>query len=149
MNSDIIPSNKYNFLTENMDISISEDKIKYANNLLLRKDSIITINKFLNNLEKSINIECSIFESSIIYCYNKNFNIEFVKPIYIDKLNNILLNINNFSYLNNTTLLDDINSNKIDCSVIAFLLPHQIHPKKWADIIKKNENNINKEYDKN
>ena len=144
--NNITPCDIYKFITP--DMCITQEKLVYINKILYRQESIININKFLNNLEKSIKIECSILESSIIYNHNKNFNIEFIKPIYIDKLNNILLNIDKLSYLNNTTLLDEINNNLIDCSFIAFLLPHQIHPKKWDFLIKKrekNENNINKD----
>ena len=147
MNSkvNIKPNDKYNFLTANNVINISEDIIKYAEKLLPRNDTIITINNFLDNIKKSTEIESSIFEYSLIYCYNKNFTKEYIKPIYNDKLNNILLNIDKKSYINNNTLLKDIINNKIECLDIAFLPPHQIHPEKWISVITKNEKNKNNE----
>jgi hypothetical protein len=143
MNSkiNIKPNDKYNFLTSQNVINISDDVIKYAENILPRNDTIIRLNNYINDLKKSTDIESSIFEYSFIYCYNKNFTKDYIKPIYIDKLNNLLLNIDTTSYLDNQTLLDDIVNNKIDCLYIAFLSPHQIHPEKWIDIIKKNDKN--------
>ena len=147
MNSklNIKPNDKYNFLTSNNVINISEDVIIYAEKLLPRDDTIVLINNFLDNIKKSIDIESSIFEYSLIYCYNKNFTKEYIKPIYNDKLNNILLNIDKKSYINNNTLLKQIINNEIECLNIAFLPPHQIHPDKWLLVIAKNEKNeINK-----
>ena len=135
------PSDKYIFLSSENLTNISQDFIQYSISVLPRSESIIEINNYIKNVKKSIEVECSIFEYSIIYCYNKNFTKEYIKPIYIDKLNNILLNLDNNSYLNNNTLLVEIIANKIDCKSIAFLQPHQIHPEQWIDIIKKNEKN--------
>jgi hypothetical protein len=147
MNSktNIKPNDKYNFLISQNFINISENIIKYAENILPRNECIITIDKFVKNINKSTEIESSIFEYALIYCYNKNFSKDYIKPIYNDKFINILLNIDKNTYLKNTTLINDISDNKIDCLYIAFLPPHQIHPEKWIDIIKKNEKNeINK-----
>ena len=139
--NNMIPSEKYLFLTSENLTTISEDLIQYSISILSREETIIKINKYLKNVKKSIEIECSIFEHSIIYCYNKNFTKDYISPIYIDKLNNILLNLDKNSYLNNNTLKDDILNNKIECTSIAFLPPHQIHPEQWVEIIKKNEKN--------
>jgi hypothetical protein len=137
----MVPSVKYLFLISENLTNISEDLMKYSIFILPREETIIEINKYIKNVKKSIEIECSIFEYSIIYCYNKNFTKEYTSPIYIDKLNSILLNLDKNSYLHNNTLLDEIINNNIDCSSIAFLQPHQIHPEQWTDIIKKNERN--------
>ena len=139
--SNMKPSEKYIFLISENLTSISDDLIKYSITSIPRDETLIKINNYVKNVKKTIEIECSIFEYSIIYCYNKNFTKEYVKPIYNDKLHSILLNIDKNSYLNNNTLLDEIINNKVDCSSIAFLQPHQIHPEQWSDIIKKNEKN--------
>ena len=143
MNSkiNIKPNDKYNFLTSQNVINISEEVIKFSENVLPRNDTIVKLNFYIKDIKKCTDIESSIFEYSLIYCFNKNFTKEYIKPIYTDKFNSLLLNIDENTYLNNKTLLEEINNNNINCLYIAFLPPHQIHPEKWIEIIKKNDKN--------
>lgn len=129
---------KYDFITENK-VDIKDAFIQYAEQVINRAENQLLINKFVNDIEKSIKIELSIFEYSLLYCINNNIEQTFLKSIYDDKILNILVNLDPKSKLKNKTLLSNILNNNIDPSHVGFLSPNQIDPDKWVDIIKKKE----------
>jgi DNA-directed RNA polymerase subunit M/transcription elongation factor TFIIS len=129
---------KYDFITENK-VDIKDAFIQYAEQVINRAESQLLINKFINDIEKSIKIELSIFEYSLLYCINNNIEQTFLKSIYDDKILNILENLDPKSKLKNKTLLSNILYGHIDSSHVGFLSPNQIDPEKWVDIIKKKE----------
>jgi DNA-directed RNA polymerase subunit M/transcription elongation factor TFIIS len=129
---------KYDFITENK-VDIKDAFIQYAEQVINRAENQLFINKFVNDIEKSIKIELSIFEYSLLYCINNNIEQTFLKSIYDDKILNILVNLDPKSKLKNKTLLSNILYGNIDPSHVGFLSPNQIDPDKWVDIIKKKE----------
>lgn len=129
---------KYDFITENK-VDIKDAFIQYAEQVINRAENQLLINKFINDIEKSIKIELSIFEYSLLYCINNNIEQTFLKSIYDDKILNILENLDPKSKLKNKTLLSNILYDHIDSSHVGFLSPNQIDPEKWVDIIKKKE----------
>jgi DNA-directed RNA polymerase subunit M/transcription elongation factor TFIIS len=129
---------KYDFITENK-VDIKDAFIQYAEQVVNRAENQLLINKFINDIEKSIKIELSIFEYSLLYCINNNIEQTFLKSIYDDKILNILENLDPKSKLKNKTLLSNILYDHIDSSHVGFLSPNQIDPEKWVDIIKKKE----------
>ena len=129
---------KYDFITENK-VDIKDAFIQYAEQVINRAENQLLINKFVNDIEKSIKIELSIFEYSLLYCINNNIEQTFLKSIYDDKILNILVNLDPKSKLKNKTLLSNILYDHIDSSHVGFLSPNQIDPEKWVDIIKKKE----------
>lgn len=130
---------KYNFIIPNS-IDLKDSFIKYAESCLDRSKSQTILSQILIDIEKAVEIELSIFEYALNYCSNNKFDQNFVKPIYNDKLNEILVNLDPTKKgIENKTFLKSILENKIEPRTVAFLSPSQIHPEKWNYIIKKKE----------
>lgn len=129
---------KYNFITENS-IDIKDSYIHYAETILERAKNQVKLNNIINDIEISLKIELSIFEFALIYCLNNSLGENFLKSVYDDKLNNIISNITDTKNINNKTLKQDLSTNKINPSYVAFMSPAQLHPQKWLYWVKKKE----------
>ena len=130
---------KYNFIIPNS-IDLKHQFIQYAETSFNRAKSQTILSNILMDIDIAIKMELSIFEYALIYCSNNKYEYNYVKPIYQDKLNEILSNLDeNKKGIKNKTFKTNILSGKIDPSSIAFLSPSQICPDKWAYIIKKRE----------
>lgn len=129
---------KYNFITENS-VDIKEEYIQYAESIVNRAKNQLDINNSIQNIDISLKIELSIFEYALIYCLNNGFDIKFFKPVYDDKIYNILANLNPSHQINNNTLKNNILNETINPAFITFLSPSQIHPLKWQYWVKKKE----------
>ena len=126
----------YDFVTKKA-IDLKNEWIKYADNEIERSKAKFLINKEIKDIHKSISIEFSIFEFSLIYCKDNNYNITFIPDVYYDKLNFIVSNLRDDNKINNKSLIKSIQSNNINLRYVAFLSPHQIHPDKWHKYIDK------------
>jgi len=129
---------KYSFITENS-VDIKESFIQYAEQILDRSKNQIEINKIIDNIDIAIKIELSIFEYSLIYCLNKGYDQNYLKPIYDDKVYNILANLDEKHTINNKTFKKEILNGKINPNYVAFMSPSQLHPLKWQYWVKKKE----------
>jgi DNA-directed RNA polymerase subunit M/transcription elongation factor TFIIS len=129
---------KYDFITENS-VDIKDSYIHYAESILERANNQIKLNNIINDIEISLKIELSIFEFALIYCLNNSLGENFLKSVYDDKLNNIISNITDTKNINNKTLKQDLLTNKINPSYVAFMSPAQLHPQKWIYWVKKKE----------
>ncbi len=129
----------YDFIIPNS-VDIKDHFIQYAETCLDRAKSQTTLSDILLNIDMALKIELSIFEYALNYCINNKYDLNYVKPIYQDKLNEILVNLDeNKKGIENKTFKKNILSGKIEPNSVAFLSPAQIHPEKWAYIIKKKE----------
>jgi len=129
----------YDFVIPNS-VDIKDHFIQYAEICLPRAKSQTVLSDILLNIDIAIKIELSIFEYALNYCINNKYDSNYVKPIYLDKLNEILVNLDeNKKGIENKTFKKNILSGKIEPCNVAFLSPSQIHPEKWAYIIKKKE----------
>jgi DNA-directed RNA polymerase subunit M/transcription elongation factor TFIIS len=137
----------YNFITENS-IDIKDNWIRFSEKHIDRYNNQIIISNLLNDIDIAINIETSILEYSLIYCQNNKFDMNYVIPIYNDKFNFIISNIQKTKGISNNYFKNKLLKNDINPSYVAFLSPSQIFPNKWQHLInKKNyieqrENNI-------
>lgn len=130
---------KYNFVIPNS-VDLRDTFIKYAENCLDRAKTQLILSDLLIDIDIAIKIESSIFEYSLNFCCNKKYEQNYIKPIYEDKLNEILCNLDeNKKGIENKTFKKDILSGKINPSNVSFLSPSQIHPEKWTHLIKKRE----------
>jgi DNA-directed RNA polymerase subunit M/transcription elongation factor TFIIS len=129
---------KYDFITVNS-VDIKDTYIQYAEEILDRPTNQMAINKVIQNIDLALKIEMSVFEYSLIYCLNNHYDQKFLKPIYDDKIQNILLNLNPNNHIKNTAFLKNLLNNKINPSEVAFMSPSQMHPEKWQYWIKKKE----------
>ena len=139
---------KYNFVTENS-IDLKDSWIQCGEITIDRQNKQIILSNLLNDIDIAIKIEISIFEYSLIYCLNNKYNKNYIKPVYEEKFNFIITNLDeNNLKINNQTFKKDILLKKINPAYVAFLSPQQVHPQRWANLINKRkyieqrENNI-------
>lgn len=131
-------NSKYDFITINS-IDIKDSYIQYAEKILERAIKQIEINKVIDNIDLALKIEMSVFEYALVYCLNNGYNTNFLKPIYDDKIYNILINLNPDNHIQNKTFKKNLLAGKIDPKDVAFMAPAQLHPAKWNYWIKKKE----------
>ena len=130
---------EYNFVIPNS-VDLKHKFIQYAETCIDRNKNQTILSNILMNIDIAIKIELSIFEYALLYCTNNKFESYYVKPIYQDKLNEILSNLDeNKKGIENKTFKSNILLGKIDPCNVAFLSPAQIHPAKWDYILKKKE----------
>jgi len=106
-----------------------------------RQNNLDQINKYVKNLEKSKEIEQSILN----YCIDDSNENTYLydweegpfKYLYQCKSNDILININPDSRIQNKNLLSKISNNNINLNKIAYMNPEQIFPEHWQSIINK------------
>jgi DNA-directed RNA polymerase subunit M/transcription elongation factor TFIIS len=135
---------EYNFMTESSK-SIDNSLIYFAEKVIDRGIYIMKLNKLLDNLKIAVQLELSIFEYALVHITVNNLEIMFVSAIYTDKFNEILMNLDETSYLGNHSLKENILNGSLGPLIIAFLSPEQLHPAKWVEIIKKQQYRIDKE----
>lgn len=138
-NVDPFSHTEYNFVIPNS-IDLRNNYIQFAEKCLDRAKTQTILSNILMDFDIALKIELSIFEYALIYCSNNKYEQNYIKPIYQDKVNEILSNLDeNKKGIKNKTFKTDILSGKIEPCNIAFLSPAQIHPEKWTYIIKKKE----------
>lgn len=139
-------NSNYDFVIENS-VDLKDSLIQFAENNLNRSETQILLSNKLLDIDLAIQIESSIFEYTLNYCikYDKNH----IKPVYNDKLNFILLNLDEHNErINNKMFKKKVLTGQISSKYIAFMSPAQIHPEKWNHLInkkayiEKRENNI-------
>ncbi len=123
----------YLFATKNSK-DISSSDIISANSMVSRVDSIFAINEVLDDIVIARDIEKSIFEFSFVHIILNNLCMSLYAPIYYNKLDDIILNIDTNSYLNNTGLKTSILNGNIVPKLLAFLSPMQINPSSYDKI---------------
>ena len=128
---------KYNFIIPNS-VDLRDNFIQFGEISIDRAKSQTILSDLIMDINIAIKMELSIFEYALIYCANKKYEPNYIKPIYLDKLNEIVSNLDeNKDGIKNKTFKSNILSGKINPANVAFLSPSQIHPEKWSDIIKK------------
>jgi DNA-directed RNA polymerase subunit M/transcription elongation factor TFIIS len=122
----------YNFVTENAR-HLSDEIIEYGETNLNRTSNITEIYQKINDINKAIIIETSAFEFALVNCVSKDLSVEYIIPIYNDKIKNIILAIDK-----SVIFLNNIKKNKI-LSQIAFSPNYDFFSEKWEKTIKKKE----------
>lgn len=131
---DILQKNVLNSLRKIYNLGdikdISYDFIKQISLKMDRNSAVLQINKYLNNMILSSELEKGIFES-VIRQYLKIQHHNLV-PAYLMKLHTICENLDtNNTSIDNQTLKYAILTGKIKAKIVPFLSPQQLHPKKW------------------
>lgn len=130
---------KYDFVIPNS-VDLRDNFIQYAESCVDRASTQVKLSDLLLNIDIAIKIETSIFEYALIYCTNNKYEANYVKPIYEDKLREIISNLDeNKKGIENKTFKKNILSGKINPTNVAFLSPVQIHPQKWMHLTRKKE----------
>jgi DNA-directed RNA polymerase subunit M/transcription elongation factor TFIIS len=126
------------FIMENS-LHLSIDFIKQAETQINRKENVQTIDKIINCINISEDIEKGIFEFSLNYVKTHGYPDHFFQLTYNNKLHDLLVNLDiNNKKIENKTLLPNILSAKLSGQIIAFLNMYQLHPIRWKSIIDKN-----------
>lgn len=108
------------------------------------------LKKILNRKIKPkeiLNIEISIYNSTITYCKNNyipcNWESELFNNIYKQKAISIYANLKQHS----KHLIQDIKTNEIDASNIAYLKPQKLNPEQWKTLLEKYQDKIKSAYE--
>ena len=105
----------------------------------IRKKNIEILNKIINNMNKTIIIEESIFkftcEKSDLRKVIKKWENSIFKKIYINKSRSLYMNINKDSYIKNNYLIKKIFNNKFDIKNIAFMSYQELYPEHWKKLL--------------
>jgi transcription elongation factor S-II len=100
-----------------------------------REKCINKFNNLLNDLEKSKNIEESIYNYALTQSELKgiepNIDDKIFKRIYVNKIISLYNNIDKDSYVKNQNFLNRIYESNFDIKNIAFLTPQEIHKDHW------------------
>jgi DNA-directed RNA polymerase subunit M/transcription elongation factor TFIIS len=113
--------------------------IQLCESQINRKQTVETIDKLINCINISDDIEKGIFEFSLNYVKAQSLPNHFFQLTYNDKLNDLLLNLDvNNKRIENKTLQPDLLNGKFSGQIIAFLNMYQLHPMRWKSIIDKN-----------
>ena len=127
----------YKFKTKSGE-SISYKLLMKAEKVINRMEGRNQINKFVNNLLISTEIEKGLFEFSLITVTFNNLQMSFVENIYNDKLYDLCCNLDvNNEQVQNETLLPNILNETFNPYFVPFLQKEIIHPKRWYDQIEK------------
>jgi len=120
----------HNFITESKKY-IPEELILAGNDKIDHCTNILKLNNLIFDFDASTEIENGIFEFALIHVAFNNFHHKLLLSIYNDKFNEIILNLDENSRLNNKTLKRSLKNKLFKPQLIAFLSPQQLHPKKW------------------
>ena len=104
-----------------------------------RTKTVEKINSYVNNIQKSRNIEKGIYNALIEYCIENNIPRQWKNTIFINlyfsKIRSICVNLNKDSYIKNNYLIEQINNNKIDAENISKLSVYDVYPDNWRVMI--------------
>ena len=128
---------EYNCVTD-VGKSLSVKYIADSTTFIEREKTINTLDKYLNNMKISRDIESGIFEYAITYVHVNNLDQHLVYAVYSDKLMDIINNIDNNNPIKNNYLKKNILTNKLNPIQIAFMKPHELFPDNWEFFIRKN-----------
>jgi|SaaInlStandDraft_4_1057021.scaffolds.fasta_scaffold01619_3 DNA-directed RNA polymerase subunit M/transcription elongation factor TFIIS len=126
------------FVTENSD-DIKDKRILYALAEIDRDETKKMFLKYIKKKKIVDKIELGILEFTLVYAKINQLIDTLIPAVYLDKVNDILTNLDPKSSINNKTLCDLILEEKIIPNYVAFYSPAELHPENWKELIKKNE----------
>ena len=131
--SDHIDAKCLTNISKEIDVKLFDD----LNDTINRSETIEKLVNVVYNVEIASRIEAGLYEYSLVYVFSNDVSEKYLKPIYYDKLNELLDNLDTNGRLKNKYLLNAIVNDEIDAQSIAFLSPHELHPKNWEKEITK------------
>lgn len=106
-----------------------------------RNEIVIKLNKQLDNIVISRNIEKNVYNYTIDLAKKKGikrlWSNEIFRELYLSKIRSIYSNIDENSYVNNKNFKQNILDNKIDIDNISTLSMYDIFPENWSYLIEK------------
>lgn len=137
MEEDLCISNIFNFVTEHSK-DISNELLKYGLNNINRVNYILKLINIIDGILAN-KIENGIFEFALVYVTLHNYEKELLQSIYIDKFNEIYMNLDINSRFKNETLREGLLTGLIKPEILAFMSPQQINPANWIELLNKNQ----------
>ena len=122
-----------NFITEQSN-DIPFSLVCYLQKNVNRCQSIFDLDNIINDIKLSSEIEAGIFEYSLLYAKNQNYQNKLIPSIYNYTTDNIIKNITM-----NKELIHDMKNGMINPRMLTFLSPQQLNPKKWKDLLAKKQ----------
>ncbi len=132
----VSPFLKLDFVTKTAEIIDSSFLIELNKNIN-RLDSANKLIPFVKDINIAFKIEAGVYEFSLVYVFVKNMSKSMLVPIYNDKFNELLENLNIKSRLKNEFIIKAIIDGTICPQNLAFMSPQELHPKNWDKEIKK------------
>ena len=104
-----------------------------------RSNCVYKLNKIIDDISISRNIEKSIYNFTINFAIDNNINREWNNQIfynlYFSKIRSIYLNLNEDSYIKNNYLFNKIKNNEIKAEDISKLSVYDIFPDNWKEML--------------
>ena len=103
-----------------------------------RNDAINQLNKYLDDMYLSLQMEKGLFEFSLTHVTSNKLPNHLVTNIYQHQLTTLCRNLDpNDKGVENKSLIIMIKENGMDPFFVPFLKPEQMHPDRWMQIINK------------
>jgi len=129
----------FGFFTE-QSADIPTKLIHYGLKHLIRSDKVLKIGAIITDYTIASEIESGIFEFSLIYVVNNNYDKTLIIPVYEKKCDDVIL-----SFEQNSELLGDIKNSIIKPRLMAFMSPSELCSKKWKQLLDKKRQKEEKE----
>jgi DNA-directed RNA polymerase subunit M/transcription elongation factor TFIIS len=100
--------------------------------MVSRQETILNLDKYINDMKLSMEVEAGIFEYSLLYIISNNYSKTQYKRVYDYKVNEIIGNIKR-----NHDLISELHSNIKKPRFLAFMTPSQLCPKIWEELLEK------------
>lgn len=104
----------------------------------IRKKMVLIFSTILSQHNSEL-LEESIYSYSKEITLERKMKVAFTnhhfKKIYVNKSRSILSNIKSDSYINNSTLINKINKNKIDIGRVPYMSNQELFPEHWKKIM--------------
>lgn len=136
LHKNILFNYKKKFIINKND-NINNNLILHTNSTIDRPKYIYLLDKYIKDIDISIEIEEGIYEFTLLYITNNNLDEKFIISIYIDKFFSIYNNIS--ECIGNDYLKNALLNKEFDPRFVAFMLPYQLCPDKWNKIVNKYE----------
>lgn len=124
------------YLTDDIK-NINKKKLLFLYNSVDRAKAINKFANVLKNIDIAIDIEAGLFEFTLVYALTKNIEKNLLPCIYLDKLEDLLLNLDTNSYLSNKVLKSATINKEIIAQKIAFMTPQELNPEDWKIYVEK------------
>ena len=131
---------KYNFITENSK-DLDKKFIFYAEKNINRAKYIIELSTILIDIKKALALEKGIFEFSFIHTFMNNFQQKFVISVYLDKINEIINNIDDLIFI--IRVLDFWQINDTPYEIYDYVFKNKVLIESNFDLIKSEFNEKN------
>lgn len=105
---------------------------KHLNKNVNRDQVVLEILDVVHDINSAFLIEAGIYEYSLTYSVANRFDTPMIHAVYMDKLRNILYDIQNIQNVQNL-------QNELNPQELAFLDPQDINPQMWDSLIRKRQ----------